>query len=89
MLSTTRFSPSSYPTTSSQVGSETEMACGTMAGMALPKGHDGVIDGAVAVAIIVVLVGFAVMSFGCDRVIDMIAVSKYEMGDGNDLPLVS
>ena len=55
------------------------MACGTMAGMALPKGHDGVIDGAVAVAIIVVLVGFAVMSFGCDRVIGMIVVSKYEM----------
>jgi hypothetical protein len=51
MVSTTRFSPSSYPITSCQVGSETEMAWGTMAGMALPKGHDG----AVAVAIMMVV----------------------------------
>ena len=37
MLSTTRFSPSSYPTLSFHVGNETEIACGVSGGTDVPN----------------------------------------------------
>jgi hypothetical protein len=41
MASTTRASPSSYPTLSNHLGSETEMACSVNAGIGLPRGFCG------------------------------------------------
>lgn len=38
MASTTRTSPSSYPTLSAHLGNETEMACSVKAGIGLPRG---------------------------------------------------
>lgn len=46
MTSTTRFSPSSYPTLSAHVGNETEIACGVKAGTGAPKGTGASNDGA-------------------------------------------
>ena len=55
MASTTRFSPSSYPTLSFQVGSDTEMACGVNAGTDAPSAI-----GASSVSVCVVLIVHAI-----------------------------
>lgn len=48
MASMTRASPSSYPTLSTHVGSETEIACSVKAGIVLPR---GISEGAMVVGV--------------------------------------